>query len=104
MFKIGVPIHTSAPHFLSAPFWQRVLPGAVHLKWVEGSSVSDEGGEPTSGLAKVRAGQGQGQFPQLLYLPSAGRFSEFLSKKGLPLLCPSWSEDRPAPRAWYPWL
>lgn len=50
--------------------------------------MSDEGGEPTSGLAKVRAGQGQGQSPQLLYLPYAGRCSEFLSEKGLPWLCP----------------
>lgn len=47
-------------------------------------------GEPTSGLAKVRAGQGQGQSPQLLYLPYAGRCSEFLSEKGLPWLCPCW--------------
>lgn len=57
--------------------------------------MSDEGGEPTSGLAKVRAGQGQGwqgqgQSPQLLYLPYAGRCSEFLSEKGLPWLCPCW--------------
>lgn len=47
-------------------------------------------GEPTSGLAKVRAGQGQGQSPQLLSLPYAGRCSEFLSEKGLPWLCPCW--------------
>lgn len=88
--KLGFPATHLLPSVSPLPFGYKFYQelctheGLGAAQWLM-KETSQHQCWPGSGLAKVRASS-----PQLLYLPYAGRCSEFLLEKGLLCLCPCW--------------